>query len=149
MDATDSRTTVARCYCRHSLACCSNEIGRAKCRDFGSIVSLLQSQRTALSSVADMGSNHVRLPETSSETRLVDQTQRTFARRVTIMTRRERRRLGWPEIWLDRTSVVARLFEKKLSTHQGHHKLLSKFWPLPFKVSQMLLQVRNHGTPLG
>ena len=32
--------------------------------------------------LADTGSNHVRLPETSSETLLVDQTQRAFARRV-------------------------------------------------------------------
>jgi len=32
--------------------------------------------------LADMGLNHVRLPETSSETLLVDQTQRAFARRV-------------------------------------------------------------------
>jgi hypothetical protein len=32
--------------------------------------------------LANMGSNHVRLPETSSETVLVDQTQRAFARRV-------------------------------------------------------------------
>ena len=31
-----------------------------------------------------MGSNHVRLPETNNETLLVDQTQRAFARQVTL-----------------------------------------------------------------